>query len=236
MDLEAKLHDIRERIAAACARAGRDPGSVTLLPVTKSQPPEVVNAAAQLGLTRFGENKVQEAKAKIPLCSDRLRWHMIGHLQTNKCRDAVELFEMIQSVDSLHLAEEINRRADQAGKTMPALLEVNLAGEASKFGYRPEQLLADLPQLKLLSRLEIQGLMTVPPWTSDPESVRPVFRQLRDLKERCEKALGAPLPHLSMGMSGDFEVALEDGATIVRIGTALFGPRTLFKRTVSSGN
>jgi hypothetical protein len=225
MDLAANLSAIQQRIARACARAGRDPASVTLLPVTKAQPLEKINAAAQLGLTLFGENKVQEAKAKIPLCSGRLRWHMIGHLQTNKCRDAVELFEMIQSVDSLRLAEEINRRAELAGKTMPVLLEVNIVGEATKFGYRPQQLLADAPGLKALSRLQIQGLMTVPPWKPDAEMVRPVFREVRELKNRCEETLETPLPHLSMGMSGDFEIAVEEGATIVRIGTALFGAR-----------
>jgi pyridoxal phosphate enzyme (YggS family) len=132
---------------------------------------------------------------------------------------------MIQSVDSLHLAEEINKRAELAGKTMPVLLEVNIVGEASKFGYHPQQLLADAPRLKALPRLDIQGLMTVPPWKPDAELVRPVFREVRELKSRCEQILEAHLPHLSMGMSGDFEVAVEEGATIVRIGTALFGPR-----------
>ena len=196
-----------------------------LLAVTKTQPPDVVNEAVNLGLMFFGENKIQEAKAKIPLCSGKLRWHFIGHLQTNKCRDAVEFFEMIQSVDSLHVAQELSKRAEQAGKTMPILLEVNLAGEASKFGYRPDKLEAELQQLNALPRLEIHGLMTVPPWTSNAEHVRPIFRQMRELKQRAEQALGAPLPHLSMGMTGDFEVAIEEGATIVRIGTALFGPR-----------
>ena len=225
MDLEANAKAVRQRIEAACARAGREPGSVTLIAVTKSQPPEVVCAAAGFGLKLFGENKVQEAKAKIPLCPGRLRWHMVGHLQSNKCRDAVGLFEMVQSVDSLHLAEELNRRADQAAKTLPVLLEVNAVGEASKFGYRPDHLLADLPRINALPRLEIHGLMTVPPWTLDPEKVRPVFREMRDLRQRCEQLLGAPLAHLSMGMTGDFEVAIEEGATMVRIGTALFGER-----------
>jgi PLP dependent protein len=225
MDLAENLRTVRHRIETACARAGRDPGTVTLLAVTKSQPPESVAEAARLGLVVFGENKVQEAKAKIPLCPSRLRWQMIGHLQTNKCREAVDLFEMVQSVDSLRLAEELNKRADQAAKTLPILLEVNAVGEASKFGYRPEQLLAELKELNALRRLEIHGLMTVPPWTPDPQKVRPVFRQLRDLRARCEQILGAPLPHLSMGMTGDFEVAIEEGATVVRIGTALFGER-----------
>jgi PLP dependent protein len=225
VSVHENLELIQHRIRAACERAERDVASVTLLGVTKGQPPEAVTEAARLGLTFFGESKVQEAKAKIPLCSGRLRWQMIGHLQSNKARDAVQLFEMIQSVDSLPLAEEINKRCDQLGKTMPILLEVNLAGEASKFGYDPEQLLADLSKVNALPRLEIHGLMTVPPYTTDPNRLRPIFSQMRDLKSRCEQALGAPLPHLSMGMSGDFEIAIEEGATIVRIGTALFGPR-----------
>jgi len=225
MDLAANLASVRERIAAACARANRDPGSVTLLAVTKTQPPDVVSEAARLGLALFGENKVQEAKNKISMCPGRLGWHMIGHLQSNKARDAVTLFSMIQSIDSLHLAEEISKRAEQASKTMPILLEVNIVGEASKFGYKPEQLLADFNQLNALPRIEIHGLMTVPPWTPSPERVRPVFRRLRELKTECEQILGAPLPQLSMGMTGDFEVAIEEGATLVRIGTGLFGER-----------
>jgi pyridoxal phosphate enzyme (YggS family) len=225
MDLAANLDSIQKRITAACGRAGRDPDSVTLLAVTKSHPPAVVQAAAKLGLTFFGENKVQEAKAKMPLCPGNLRWHMIGHLQSNKCRDAVELFKMIQSVDSLSLAQEINKRAEPAARTMPVLIEVNVAGEASKFGYQPEQLLAELKELNALPRIEIHGLMTVPPWSAEAEKARPHFRRLRELKEHAEAVLGAPLPHLSMGMSGDFEIAIEEGATMVRIGTELFGPR-----------
>jgi PLP dependent protein len=236
VSLAERVTSIQQRIRDACARKGREVNSVTLLAVSKGQPPEAVNEAAQLGITILGENKVQEAKAKIPLCSSRLRWQMIGHLQSNKCRDAVELFEMIQSVDSLPLAAEISKRADAAGKTLRVLLEVNLAGEASKFGYRPEQLLSDLLRLNALSRIEIHGLMTVPPWTDEPERLRPIFGQMRDLKARCEEKLGAPLPHLSMGMSGDFEVAIEEGATIVRIGTALFGPRSKAKTGPRKGD
>jgi pyridoxal phosphate enzyme (YggS family) len=225
VSLADNLDSIQQRIRAACARAGRDPVGVTLLAVAKNHPPEAVRAAADLGLSLFGENRVQEAKAKIPLCPGRLRWHMIGHLQSNKCRDAVHFFEMIQSVDSLALAQEISKCCDKAAKTMPVLLEVNIAGEGSKFGYSPAPLLAELAQINALPRLEIHGLMTVAPWTPEPEKVRPVFRQLRELKEQCEQILGAPLPHLSMGMSGDFEIAIEEGATLVRIGSALFGPR-----------
>jgi PLP dependent protein len=229
MDLSVNLENIRQRIKAACDRSDREPDSVTLLAVTKTQPPEIVSAAAELGLLVFGENKVQEAKAKIPLSPGKLRWHFIGHLQSNKCRDAVQLFQMIQSVDSLPLAREINKRADEAAKSVPVLLEVNLAGEASKFGYKPETLLAELKEMNLLPRIEIQGLMTVPPWSPEAENSRGHFRRLRELKTECEQILGAPLPHLSMGMSGDFEVAIEEGATMIRIGTALFGPRAKTK-------
>jgi pyridoxal phosphate enzyme (YggS family) len=225
MAFESNLHSIQGRIKAACARASRDPASVALLAVTKTHPPEAIAEAARFGLVLFGESKVQEAKAKIPLCAGRLRWHMLGHLQTNKCRDAIDLFEMIQSVDSLHIAEELNKRADQAAKTMPILLEVNGVGEASKFGYKPEQLLKDLTPLNDFPRLEIHGLMTIPPYSPSAETARPAFRQLRELKQKCEAILGASLPHLSKGMSGDFEVAIEEGATIVRIGSALFGSR-----------
>jgi len=229
MDLAANLETIRHRIRAACERAGRNPDSVTLLAVSKTHPPETIKAAADCGQVFFGENKVQEAKAKIPLCPGKLRWHFIGHLQSNKCRDAVELFEMIQSVDSLSLAQEINKRAEQAARRMPVLMEVNVAGEASKFGYQPERLLAELKQLNALPRLEVRGLMTVPPWSPEAEDSRPHFRRLRELKERAEAVFGAPLPHLSMGMSGDFEIAIEEGATMVRVGTALFGPRAKAK-------
>jgi len=150
---------------------------------------------------------------------------MIGHLQSNKARDAVHFFEMIQSVDSLSLAQEINKLADRAAKTMPILLEVNVAGEATKFGYKPDQLLSELAAINALNKIEIHGLMTIAPWTAEPEKVRPIFRHLRELKTECENVLAAPLSHLSMGMSGDFEVAIEEGATLLRIGTALFGPR-----------
>lgn len=218
---------------AACGRAGRELASVTLLAVGKGQAPEMVRAAADLGQTLFGENRVQEAKAKIPLCPGPLRWHMIGHLQSNKCREAVHLFEMIQSVESLALAQELDKWAEKAAKTLPIFLEVNIAGEASKFGYKPEQLLGDLQQINALRKIEIQGLMAIAPWTPDPERVRPVFRQLAELKRQCEGILGAPLAHLSMGMSGDFEVAIEEGATLIRIGTALFGPRAARSRPVA---
>ena len=233
MDLRANLESIHQRIHAACARVGRDPAAVGLVAVSKGHPPEAVRAAADAGHILFGENKVQEAKAKIPLCPGRLRWHMIGHLQSNKCRDAVHFFQMIESIDSLALAQEIAQMADKQASTVPVLLEVNVAGEASKFGYPPARLLEELAQINALNRIEIHGLMTVAPWSPDPEKVRPIFRQLHELKKQCEDLLGAPLPHLSMGMSGDFEVAIEEGATIVRIGTALFGPRANAKKPLA---
>jgi hypothetical protein len=231
MGFQENLDSIRRRIAAACARAGREENSVTLLAVSKTHPPTAIQTAVACGQLYFGENKIQEAKAKIPLCPGKARWQFIGHLQSNKVRDAVELFEMIQGVDSLGIAREISKRAEQAAKTMPVLLEVNVAGEGSKFGYQPEKLLAELTELNALPKIELHGLMAIPPFTPVPETARPYFQRLRELKVECEKILGVPLPHLSMGMSGDFEVAIEEGATLVRLGTALFGERLSgFKR------
>jgi PLP dependent protein len=236
MNFCENLHAVQDRIHAACQRVGRDPSSVTLLAVSKGQPADRVEEAARAGVTLFGENKVQEARAKISLCPGHLRWHLIGHLQTNKCRDAAQLFGWIQSVDSLRLAVELSKWAERLAKRLSILLEVNVAGESSKFGYRPEALLAEFTQVNALPRLEIQGLMTMAPWTHEPEKVRPVFRRLRELKSRCEGILGAPLPELSMGMSGDFEVAIEEGATLVRLGTALFGERPSLRPAPSLGD
>lgn len=232
MNFSGNLSSIRQRLAAACARAGRDENSVTLLAVSKSHPPESIRALVDAGQIFFGENKIQEAKAKIPLCPGKARWQFIGHLQSNKVRDAVELFEMIQGVDSLAIAKEISKRAEQLAKTMPILIEVNVAGEGSKFGYAPEKLLAELTELNALPRIEIHGLMAIPPYASIAEKARPYFQKLHGLKIDCENLLGAPLPQLSMGMSGDFEVAVEEGSTIVRVGTALFGERMSAVRRV----
>ena len=225
MSFAENLDSIRQRIVAACARAGRDEKSVTLLAVSKSHPPETIRVAVECGQLLFGENKIQEAKAKIPLSPGKARWQFIGHLQSNKVRDAVQFFEMIQGVDSLAIAQEISKRAEQAAKTMPILLEVNVAGEGSKFGYAPERLLAELNELNALPRIEVHGLMAIPPYVTVPEKARPYFKKLRELKLQCEQILGVPLPQLSMGMSGDFEVAIEEGSTLVRVGTALFGER-----------
>lgn len=236
MSFTENLNSIRQRIHSACARAGRDDNSVLLLAVSKMHPAETIQEAVNGGQLFFGESKVQEAKAKIPNSPGKTRWHFIGHLQSNKVRDAVELFEMIQSVDSLDLAREISKRCEQAAKTMPVLLEVNVAGEASKFGYKPEQLLLDLKEINALPKIEVHGLMAIPPFTTDAEKARPYFKRLHELKGRCEEVLGAPLPHLSMGMSGDFETAIEEGATIVRVGTALFGERTRREKAAETQN
>ncbi len=225
MSIAENYRLIQERIAAACQRARRDPSTVLLLPVSKGQSAEAVTEASALGLRAFGENKVQEAKVKISQCPSRLQWHMIGHLQSNKARDAVQFFSMIESIDSLELAVEVNKWAEKLGKHLPILLEVNCAGEASKYGFSPDAVAQAAEQINGLSRLELHGLMTVAPFTPTPERVRPYFAKLRELRDRCSEKLGAPLTELSMGMSGDFEIGIEEGATIVRIGTALFGPR-----------
>jgi len=233
MSFAERLCAIQSSIAEACERSGRRPADVALMGVSKNHPPESVAEAARCGLALFGENRVQEAKAKIPLSPGNLEWHLIGHLQSNKCRDAVALFSMIQSVDSLRLAEELDKTAEKQAKTMKILLEVNVAGEASKFGYKPETVLADLDAINALPRLELHGLMTIAPYTRLSENVRPYFRRLRELKDACEQKMGVPLPVLSMGMSGDFEMAIEEGSTLVRIGTALFGERTRWNREPS---
>ena len=224
-ELQENLTRIRSRIDQACERSGRQPDSVRLMAVSKNQLPERVAEAVSAGLTLFGENRIQEAKLKIPLCPGQLEWHFIGHLQSNKSRDAVSLFQVVQGVDSLALAEELQKQAIKQARSLPILLEINVAGESSKFGWNPDRLLAELLQLNALNRLEVHGLMTIAPYAVDPEQVRPIFRRLRELRDRCTDLLGAPLPVLSMGMSGDLEVAIEEGATLVRVGTALFGER-----------
>jgi PLP dependent protein len=194
----------------------RIPAHVTLVAVSKTVAPDRLEEALAAGQTLFGESKIQEAKAKIPVVSSRARWHLVGHLQSNKARDAVELFELIHSVDSVKLAAELNKWAERAGKTQAILLEVNVSGEASKFGLRPEDVDAAVAQINAMPRVAVQGLMTIPPAGKD---ARPFFRQLRDLRDR----LG--LRELSMGMTHDFETAVEEGATMVRIGAAIFGER-----------
>jgi pyridoxal phosphate enzyme (YggS family) len=218
---------VQAEIARAAEKAGRKASDLLLLAVAKTFPVTVVEEAYDAGLRHFGESRVQEAKAKIPQLPGDIRWHLVGHLQTNKAREAVELFEMVHSVDSLKLASELEKWADRASKRLAILLEVNVAGEASKFGLPPELVIETAKQIGAFRRLELQGLMTVPPFAKEKETTRPFFRRLRELKNETEEALGIFLPHLSMGMSHDFEIAVEEGATIVRVGTAIFGERRL---------
>lgn len=224
-DLENRYGDIVRRIQAACGRAGRDPASVQLLAVSKTRHPDDIAAVAALGIETFGENRVQEARGKMPLCSSRLHWHLIGHLQSNKAREAVRLFEMIHSVDSLRMLELLDRYAQEEGRVLPVCLEVNVSGERSKFGMPPEQLPATLEAANRLFKVKIAGLMTIPPAAGDPEEARPFFRTLRNVRDRMQEEAGVNLPELSMGMSHDFEIAIEEGATWIRVGTLLFGPR-----------
>jgi len=218
-DITHNINLIQQRIRAAAEWAGRRPEGIALIAVSKTVEPEGVEAALAAGQTLFGESKIQEARAKIPLVSGRAHWHMIGHLQTNKARDAVALFEVIHSVDSVKLAVELNKWAERAGKTQAILLEVNVSGEASKFGLKPEDLKSTVAEINRLARLETQGLMTIAPYLEEAEKARPCFRRLRELRD----ALG--LRELAMGMTHDVEVAIEEGATMVRIGTAIFGER-----------
>ncbi len=217
-----RLEGVRFRVAKACERGGRSPDEVTLVAIVKGFPPEVVRQGASAGIRHFGENRVQEAQGKLPLLADlspRPTWHMVGHLQTNKVKTALNLFDIIQSVDSLHLAEAISRRVPTSVR-VPVLLESNIAGEQAKYGFSPQELLAQAEAIRRLPGLDVRGLMTVAPMAEDPDELRPVFRRLRQLAQ----SLG--LPELSMGMTDDFEVAVEEGATIVRIGRAIFGERS----------
>jgi pyridoxal phosphate enzyme (YggS family) len=219
MTISERLTDVRARIDAACRRAGRSPGDVTLVGVTKGFPPAAVAEAVEAGLQDCGENRVQEAAAKIAALDAlgvRPRWHLIGHLQTNKVKTALGLFAILHSVDSLRLAQEIS---DRAAQPVPILLEVNVSQEASKFGFSMGELPAAVSAISALPHLDVRGLMTVAPLSHDPEAARPFFRQLRDLRD----ATG--LRELSMGMTDDFEVAIEEGATMVRVGRAIFGER-----------
>jgi hypothetical protein len=226
--IAARVREVRDRIAAAAARAGRDPARITLVAVTKTFPPEVVRAAVAAGVTDIGENRVQEAVPKIEAVGRGVHWHLVGHLQTNKAKLALQHFDWIHSLDSLRLAEALQKAAAAAGReAIPVLVEVNLGGEASKAGVPEPDLLPLLRALAPLSRVRVEGLMAIPPFQEDPGAVRPHFARLRAL---AEKARTEGLPHLrmdqlSMGMSHDFEVAVEEGATMVRIGTAIFGPR-----------
>ncbi|HXK09546.1 MAG TPA: YggS family pyridoxal phosphate-dependent enzyme [Vicinamibacteria bacterium] len=220
---------VRERIARAAERASRRPGEIALVAVSKTHPPEAVRAAFAAGVRDFGENRVQEAEPKIAatvdLASSGLRWHLVGHLQSNKARRAAALFGVIHSVDSLELAGRLARLGAEAARPVRALVQVDLAGEEAKFGLPEVDLLPTLEALRDEPGLRVEGLMVLPPWLEDPEEVRPFFRRLRGLAERARAAGLLQGGELSMGMSHDLEAAVEEGATIVRVGTAIFGER-----------
>jgi pyridoxal phosphate enzyme (YggS family) len=219
LDIRANLERVQEAIARACRRVGREPAEVLLIGVSKTVQAERIRLAVEAGVPALGENRVQEAKEKIAALGRLASWHLIGSLQTNKARDAVTLFDWIQSVDRVELAVEIDRRARAAGKVVEGLLQVNLGEEPQKGGVPPVEVKAALDAIGGLGSVRIRGLMAIPPAASDPGAARPWFRRLRKLRD------AAGLEHLSMGMSSDFEMAIEEGATMVRVGTAIFGPR-----------
>ncbi|MEO0080998.1 MAG: YggS family pyridoxal phosphate-dependent enzyme [candidate division WOR-3 bacterium] len=227
MSVAENLRLLEQRIRAACNRAARNRRDVTLVAVAKTRTADEVTEAIQAGVTDIGENRVQEAAAKKPLVRLSANWHLIGHLQTNKVRKALELFSVIQSVDSAHLAYELNRRCEQQNRHVSIFIEVNTSNEPTKFGVRPDELDGLVQEVTRLGRLELAGLMTIGPgWAiEDPEASRPCFQLLRRLRDEMRQRFSIPLPHLSMGMSSDFEQGIEEGATIIRIGTAIFGPR-----------
>ena len=219
------LERVREQIAQAAAKAGRIVEDVQLVAITKTHPAEKAREAIEAGQTLFGESRVQEARAKIPELPSNLRWHFVGHLQKNKIRHALPLFEMIHSVHSLSLAQDINRVANEEGLHPRVLLEVNMAGEGSKFGFSSEKLRDEMEELLALPRLSILGLMTIPPLAEEAEESRKYFVELRELRDRLQTEFRVDLAQLSMGMTQDFPVAIEEGATLVRVGTAIFGER-----------
>ena len=225
VSIAENLERVREQITQAAAKAGRAVNEIELVAITKTHPAEKVREAVEAGHTLFGESRVQEARAKIPELPSNLRWHFVGHLQKNKIRHALPLFELFHGVDSLALAQEIDRIAAEEGAHPRVLLEVNVAGEGSKFGFKSEALRAEIGSLLGLPRLSIEGLMCIPPLAEEAEAPRKFFGQLRELRNSLEKEFDVKLPHLSMGMTQDFSVAVEEGATLVRVGTAIFGER-----------
>jgi pyridoxal phosphate enzyme (YggS family) len=224
------LERVHEQIGHAAVKAGRAVEDIELVAITKTHPAEKVREAIEAGQSLFGESRVQEARAKIPELPSNIRWHFVGHLQKNKIRHALPLFEMIHSVDSLTLAEDINRVAQDEGLHPRVLLEVNVAGEGSKFGFASNKLREQMEELLALQRLSILGLMTIPPLADNAEASRRYFVQLRELRDRLQTDFHVDLPQLSMGMTQDFPVAIEEGATLVRVGTAIFGERRSRKR------
>jgi len=224
-DIPDNLAKVRQTISQAERAAGRPDGSVQLVAVSKTHPVDVIQKAIDAGQLIFGENRVQEARAKIPELSSRIQWHLIGHLQSNKIRPALPLFQLIHGVDSVELLADIDRIAAELGLFPRILLQVNVAGEASKFGFSPAKLLEQVETIAGFKRANIEGLMTIPPLAPSPEHSRPYFVALRELRDRLARESGFTLPELSMGMSDDYRIAIAEGATMVRVGTAIFGER-----------
>ncbi len=225
--ISENLKRVQERIARAAERAGRAADEIGLVAVSKTQPVAVIEEAVRVGVRVLGGNRMQEAEAKVGAVAGPVAWHLVGHLQRNKAKNAVKLFELIHSVDSLRLAEEIGRRAVQAGQNARALVQVNTSGAESQFGVEPDEALERVGRMSEVEGIGIEGLMTIGVFLPDPEAVRPCFVRLREVRDRIAAAglPGVSMAHLSMGMTGDFEVAIEEGSTLVRIGTAIFGPR-----------
>ena len=224
------LERVRKQMAHAAANAGRAVDEIELVAITKTHPAEKVREAIEAGQTLFGESRVQEARTKIPELPSNIRWHFVGHLQKNKIRHALPLFELFHGVDSLALAEEMNRIAADEGMHPRVLLEVNVAGEGSKFGFSTDKLREQMEELLALQRLSILGLMTIPPLADKTEASRRYFVQLRELRDRLQTEFHVDLPQLSMGMTQDFPIAVAEGATLVRVGTAIFGERSKIKK------
>lgn len=226
MDIEKNIQEVKEKIARAAQRAGRDPREVTLVAVTKTVSAELARRAYDYGIKTLGENRVQELQKKYPELPSDTRWHMIGHLQTNKVKYIIDKITLLHSLDRMSLAEEVSRRADKQGLTVPSLVEVNVSGEESKFGLSPREVVEFIKTVDCLPGLQVRGLMTVAPYTANPEEVRPVFRELKALAEKISREVaGVNMDYLSMGMTNDYEIAVEEGANIIRIGTAIFGAR-----------
>ncbi len=230
MDIRSNVEKIKEKIKKAAEKVGRNPEEIILLAASKTQPPEKIIQAYEAGIRYFGENRVQEGMKKIDQLKDKLpeaHWHLIGGLQTNKAKYAVRYFELIHSLDRKELADELNKRAKKIGKIQDVLIEVNIGEEESKYGVKPDQLEELFKYALEKENLKILGLMCIPPYFEDKEKSRPYFKKLREMKNLLEEKYKKTLPHLSMGMSHDFDVAIEEGATIVRIGTAIFGERNV---------
>jgi PLP dependent protein len=225
--ISENLARIKERINSACAKVNRKPEDVNLVAVTKTVDTERIKEGIAKGIKIIGENRVQEAKEKFPAIGNSVDWHMVGHLQTNKVKTALEVFSLIQSVDTIHLAEEIQKRASAISRIVPILIEVNTSGEETKFGLNPKELFSVITSIQAMPNLSIQGLMTIGPGLAveNPEASRKSFQMLFELRNKVEGEFKLKLPFLSMGMSSDFEIAIEEGSNMIRIGTAIFGKR-----------